>query len=276
MGRLRRSIALVACVLATAALLAGSRAGEAPDGTDRPLRLQVDVVQMNLCNSGIAGCYTGRSVAAAAEVIREQRPDVVALNEICEHDLARLRPAMAAGSPGATVVSAFQPAYDRRTVRDFRCVNGHRYGVGLLVVVPAPYRGHTTYGGLYPDQDPVDPEERAWACVQAEAAFYACTTHLAYTSNELALAQCRYLLGTAIPAAHARDGYLPTVIAGDLNLPARGPSGVRSCLPAGYRLEGDGGVQHVVVTNDFGVRFSRLIEMGGTTDHPSLLVALTG
>ncbi|HEY8471669.1 MAG TPA: endonuclease/exonuclease/phosphatase family protein [Natronosporangium sp.] len=278
MGRVRRSVALVACLLAAAGLLAGSRAaGGAPEGPGRPVRaLPVEVLQMNLCNSGIAGCYTGRSVATAAEVIREQRPDVVALNEICEPDLAALRPAMAEAFPGATVLATFQPAYDRRTASDFQCGNGSRYGVGLLLRVPAPYQGHITYGGLFPDQDPNDPEERAWACLRAEGAFYACTTHLAYTSNDVALTQCRYLFGTAIPAAHDGDGYLPTVVAADLNLPASGPVSVRSCLPAGYRLEGDGAVQHVVATNDFGIRTSRLIEMHGSTDHPSLLVGLTG
>lgn len=279
---LRRSLALVGCVLCAAALLTGSRAaGELPGHADPPgerLRvLQVNVLQMNLCNSGIASCHTGRSVAAAADVIRDRVPEVVALNEVCEDDVEILATALAAARPGGTVVPAFQPAYDRRTGRDFECTNGHRYGVGLLVRVPEPYRGQSTYGGLYPDQDPIDPEERAWVCVAAAAAFMACTTHLAYTSDPLALAQCRYLLDTAIPQARAADGYLPTVVAGDLNLAADGgPSDIRSCLPAGYHRQDDGGVQHVVATTDFTVQSSRLIEMGQTTDHPSLLVTLIG
>jgi endonuclease/exonuclease/phosphatase family metal-dependent hydrolase len=280
-SRLRRSIALLACLLCAAALLTASRAaGEGPDRPDQPhppQMLRVNLLQMNLCNSGIASCYTGRSVAAAAEVIRDQEPDVVTLNEVCEEDIEVLRTALVAAHPGEPVVSAFEPAYDRRTASDFQCTNGQRYGVGLLVRVPEPYRGHTTYGGLYPDQDPVDPEERAWLCVGAVAAFYACTTHLAYTSDRLALAQCRHLLGTAIPAAYEADGYLPTVVAGDLNLAADGgASDVRSCLPAGYGRQDDGNVQHVVATTDLTVSSGRLIEMGETTDHPSLLVGLTG
>ena len=47
----------------------------------------MSVLQMNLCNSGWAGCYTGRSVREAAAVIRAERPDVVTLNEICRDDL---------------------------------------------------------------------------------------------------------------------------------------------------------------------------------------------
>jgi endonuclease/exonuclease/phosphatase family metal-dependent hydrolase len=282
-NRLRRPIALLASLLCAAALLTASRvAGELPGQPERQdmwrsQPLQVDVLQMNLCNSGIAGCYTGRSVAAAAEVIRDRAPDVVALNEICENDVGALRPAMVAAHPGEVVVSAFQPAYDRRTASDFRCINGHRYGVGLVVRAPEPNQRHETYGGLYPNQDPVDPEERAWLCVNAAASFYACTTHLAYTSDVLALAQCRHLMGTAIPAAHEADGYLPTVVAGDLNLAAGGGSpDVLSCLPAGYRAENDGGVQHVVATIDLTVRSNSLIEMGDATDHPSLLVTLSG
>src|SRR4051812_5360187 len=44
----------------------------------------VRLLQLNLCNSGIAACYTGRSVAEAATVIRAEAPDLVTLNEICQ------------------------------------------------------------------------------------------------------------------------------------------------------------------------------------------------
>src|SRR6476469_4016321 len=61
---------LVACAVLVTFL---TTAGSAPDG-------RVRVLQMNLCNSGLAGCYTGRAVATAVEVIRAQAPDVVTLN----------------------------------------------------------------------------------------------------------------------------------------------------------------------------------------------------
>jgi hypothetical protein len=44
----------------------------------------VRVLQMNLCDSGHAHCYTGRSVAEAGEVIRAEVPDVVTVNEVCQ------------------------------------------------------------------------------------------------------------------------------------------------------------------------------------------------
>jgi hypothetical protein len=267
-GRFRRSVAIVVCLIGAAAALTGPRvAGEA---APPPFR----VLQMNLCNSGIAGCFTGEAVAAAAAVIRAQVPDVVTLNEVCESDVDELGDTLRDVHRGEVVVWHFKAAGDRRTGDAAECLNGERYGNGLLVRIPAPYRGHTTYDGIYPAQDPLDPEERAWLCVHATGAFYACTTHLSYITPEVAPAQCGYLLSTAIPAIQAQRGYEPTVLAGDFNLIAGGTRDLRSCLPPGYLREDDGGVQHILATTDYLLRSRTLIDMDGTTDHPSLLVAL--
>ena len=76
------------CVVLAAVVAA---AGPGRDGPGDRVR----VLQMNLCNSGLAGCYTGRAVATAVEVIRAQTTDVVTLNEVCRADVAVLtrRPA---------------------------------------------------------------------------------------------------------------------------------------------------------------------------------------
>jgi hypothetical protein len=264
----RRSIAVVACLVAAAALLIGlPAAGEA---TGQALR----VLQLNLCDSGIAGCYTGRSVPQAAAVIRAGVPDVVTLNEVCEEDVRTLDRAMTGLYPDGTVVSAFRPAGDRRTSGPFLCRNGQPYGIGLLVHIRAPHHGYATYGGTYPTQDTRDPEERVWLCVHALADFYACTTHLASTSATVALAQCGYLLDTAIPAMRLRGGYRPTVLAGDLNLSYGGTPDVRSCVPSSYLRLDDGGVQHIVATGDLRLGSVSSVGMDGTTDHPGLLAAL--
>jgi endonuclease/exonuclease/phosphatase family metal-dependent hydrolase len=230
---------------------------------------------MNLCNSGLAGCYTGRAVTGAAAVIRAEAPDLVTLNEVCQDDVYALERTLTEVRRGGTVVSAFKAAGDRPTGGATRCRNGQPYGIGLLAHLPAPYRGHTVYSGIYPTQDTTDPEERAWLCVHATTDFYACTTHLAATSPTVALTQCGYLLGTAIPATHLRAGYQPTVLGGDFNLRHGGSSDVRSCVPSGYLRNDDGAVQQIMATTDFTVSSSRSIGMDGTTDHPSLLVALT-
>jgi hypothetical protein len=261
-SRPRRTVAVVACVVAIAGLLTASSAAGGPAG--RPVR----VLQMNLCNSGEAGCYTGRALAAAIEVIRAHEPDLVTLNEICEDDVDALGRALAEVHQ-QRVVSAFQSARDGRTGEPYRCVrNGRPYGVGLLARVAE--QGHTTHGEIYPAQDPDDPEQRAWLCVTT-AALHACTTHLAYTSATVALAQCRHLLETAIPTLR---GDLPTVLGADLNLRFGGSPDLGSCLPSGYLRVDDGGVQQVLVSDDFAVLSTRLIAMDGATDHPSLLVTL--
>jgi hypothetical protein len=268
--RLGTSATAAVCLAFVAAVLTSSAAQPAST-TPKPLQ----ILQMNLCDSGIARCFTGRSVAEAAGVIRADGPDVVTLNEVCRDDVDALEQALAGVSDGV-VVSAFRAANDRRTGGAYHCRNGQPYGIGLLVHVATAYRGYVTYSGIYPTQDPGDPEERAWLCLDAIGTFYACTTHLANTSLTVALAQCAYLLHTAIPDVRARNaGYEPTVLGGDLNLGSAGPRDVRACVPSGYVRRGDGGVQYVLATIDFSLTSDRSIGMNGTTDHPGLLVALT-
>ncbi|MEW2383493.1 endonuclease/exonuclease/phosphatase family protein [Micromonospora sp. NPDC047707] len=257
------------CLVSVAALPAGSSVAGPAGATS------VRVLQMNLCNSGMAGCYTGRSVAEASRVIRVEKPGLVALNEVCADDVAALERTMAGVHAGGTVVAAFRAARNRRTGGPYRCLNGEEYGVGLLAHIPAPYRGHTVHSGIYPMQDAADPEERAWLCVDATSALSACTTHLAYTSPVLALAQCAYLLGTAIPLVRLRDPRQPAVVSGDLNLRHGGSPDVRSCVPSDYLHSHDGAVQQLMATGGLAVHSSRSVGMGGTTDHPSFLVTLT-
>jgi hypothetical protein len=236
--------------------------------------MSLRVLQMNLCNSGIAGCYTGRSVAEAAAIIRAERPDVVTLNEVCAGDVSALDRALSARD-GAVVASAFEAAVDRRSGDAVRCRNGQRYGNGLLVRLRAPNRGYTTHGAAYSTQDPADPEERVWLCLHATAGFFACTTHLASTSASVAVSQCRYLLGTAIPALRAQGVSDPVVLGADLNLAPGGTADGRSCVPAGFVHADDGARQQIVASGDFRVTSSRSISMHGTTDHPALLAVLS-
>ncbi len=97
MYRMLRLSTVVGCsVAAFAAVMATSGASE-------PVRERGDssvrVLQMNLCDSGHAHCYTGRSVAEASEVIRAEDPDVVTVNEVCQDDVAALE-AVLTGSDG--------------------------------------------------------------------------------------------------------------------------------------------------------------------------------
>jgi hypothetical protein len=264
---------LVVCVLATGSAAPG-RTPVPPSESAEVLDVPVRLLQMNLCNSGLAGCYTGASVSRAAAVIRAVGPDLVTLNEVCQDDVPRLERALTDAGPGGVVVSAFQAAADRRTGGPFHCRNGRPYGIGLMARLESPLVDRITVGGTFPVQDSRDSEERAWLCLDATA-FTACTTHLVNTSPGIAREQCRYLLGTAIPSVRSRGGTAATVLGGDLNLLSGGSPGVQSCLPGGGHRADDGDVQHVVTSSEFTIRSSRSIDMNGTTDHPGLLVTLT-
>jgi endonuclease/exonuclease/phosphatase (EEP) superfamily protein YafD len=292
-GRLLRWMALggllVGCAAAlTASTVPLSRPAPDPAGLRNP---SVRVLQMNLCDSGIARCYTGRSVAEASALIRAEGPDVVTLNEVCRSDVSALDQTMTSDGRPGVVVSAFQSAWDRPTGAPVRCRNGQLYGIGLVARLPAA-GGYRATGGVYPVQDTRVPEERAWLCLSpattpastataidttrgaARDAVVVCTTHLTDSSPAVARAQCRYLLGTVIPGVRARAGSVPVVLGGDFNLRSGGAQDVRSCLPAGDQSADDGIVQHVVATPELVVGAHRAIRMR-TTDHPGLLVTLS-
>ncbi len=270
---------LVACLVGCTTMATGSNAvGPSPGPPTPPGGVPaapVRVLQLNLCSSGIAVCYSGRSTAEAAAVIRAETPDLVTLNEVCQDDVSTLQRALADVVAGGAVVSAFQAARDGRSGDAYRCRNGQRYGIGIVSRWPS-VPGSSAGGGIYPTQDREDPEERAWLCVEVAAtpAVAVCTTHLAYTKREVAGAQCRYLFGTVIAEMRARDGAAPLVLGGDLNLGSGDSPDLGSCLPAGSAVVDDGGDQHVVATPEFVVDSSRTIDLRGTTDHPGLLVTL--
>lgn len=265
---------LVVCLVGCTATVIGPDAAELLPGQPVPAA-PVRVLQLNLCSSGIAVCYTGRSTAEAAAVIRAEKPDLVTLNEVCQDDVSTLQRALADVVPSGAAVSAFQAARDGRTGDAYRCRNGQEFGIGVVSRWP-PVPGSSVIGGIYPAQDREDPEERAWLCldVAATPAIAVCTTHLAYTKREVARAQCRYLFGTVTAQMRARDGAAPLVLGGDLNLGSGDSPDLTHCLPAGSVVVDDGGEQHVVATPEFVVDSFRTIDLRGTTDHPGLLVTL--
>ncbi|MBA3905083.1 MAG: endonuclease/exonuclease/phosphatase family protein [Pseudonocardiales bacterium] len=261
------------CALLVIGLTTAASSPVAPATFEGAAVTQVRVLQMNLCNSGFAGCYTGRSVITGAAVIRAEAPDVVTLNEVCRNDMALLEHAFADGNHVGTTASVFQPARDRRTGAAFRCDNGEPYGIGLVTRRSSTSAALASSSGIYPAQDARDPEERAWVCLEG-VGVEACTTHLANTDAAVAEAQCRYLFGTVIPEVRAKGGPAHAVLGGDLNLQVGGSPDLRSCVPDGDRRADDGGVQNVVVTSEFGIASHQALSMDGTTDHPGLLVTV--
>jgi endonuclease/exonuclease/phosphatase family metal-dependent hydrolase len=229
------------------------------------------VLQMNLCDSGVAPCYTGRAVAEAARVIQAERPDIVTLNEICSDDVSTLARTLRRTESAGLLISEFKAvAQPRAGHHVVRCRNGEPFGVGLLAHAGPPHNGYTISGGTYPSQDAADTEKRVWLCVHAIGHFYACTTHLASTNVTVALRQCRYLMDTAIPALRSHDRTDPVVLGGDLNLRDSLPPNAQSCMPHGFVRTDDGGRQDVVASPSHAVT-GTAINMYGTTDHPALL-----
>lgn len=265
-GRLSlRDRLAVGCLLG----LAGSLTGHPPAG--EVLRRPFAVLQLNLCNSGMAGCFTGgRAVTRAADLIRQDRPDVVTLVEVCRADVAALDRAMRGLRRDGTVVSTFRATGDRPADGPTRCTNGDEFGVGVVARVPAPYRGHRVGSGVYARQDPTDPEIRVWTCLDVPGQFRACVTHLAAIGGGIPLDQCRELVAAAFDGSP-----LPVVVGGDFNLVPRGRADIRDCVPAGAARVDDGGVQNVVTGPGFAVTGQRLLDVRGTTDHVGLLVRST-
>ena len=280
-GRVVAGLAVV--VLAVGGLVPGCGAGR-PDGNPsevlRPAigvgETAVRVLQVNLCNSGRADCYAGgRAVDRAAVLVRQHRPDMVSLNEVCRGDVDVVEQALTANADGSAAASAFEPVTDRSSQEPVRCENGQEFGDGVLVVLPAAARGSRAYSGTYPVQDPEDVEQRGWACIDLTPVFAACTTHASSTSTTVALAQCRHLLTSVVPMIR-QDPREPTILGADLNIPAGGSSNLQGCLPPGYRSTDDGAVQHVVVSPGATIRSREVLDMRGTTDHPGLLVDVVG
>jgi len=261
-------------------------------GTPHPLSGTFRELQLNLCDSGDATCYTGgRSVPEAASLMYMLRgtgkaPDLVTLNETCFDDVdGTLFHTMADIWPYDDTFYLFAPAVDGASGIDdlpYPCRDGDAYGNAIIGHVPhGELTGLTTVSGLdtmygiYTAQGR-SPEHRSFGCVYLPGHYYACVTHLLNANAAIAMRQCHALLGTVIPAfLDGRDASLPVLIGADLNLHyRRGPYDVQNCVPPGYFRKGDGDVMHVLATRDVGFQRSDRYRMM-RTDHDAFLVTLT-
>jgi hypothetical protein len=234
-------------------------------------------LQLNLCNSGVAGCYEGgQAVPEARRVIATWGPDVVTVNEVCLPDIRdQLFPEMRREWPGDGIFWAFMPAMRAGQNVPIQCSNGRgEFGNAVIGHVPAAnWAGFHATGGIYQAQATNSTEMRSWVCAYAVGNYYSCGTHLANTSATVANTQCNDLLRTIVPAFRtAQGGYRPTVVGGDFNLKYQGSPDIQGCVPSGWYRKGDGDVQHWFVTSDLTFDHTREIGMS-YTDHPGWLVA---
>jgi endonuclease/exonuclease/phosphatase family metal-dependent hydrolase len=175
-------------------------------------------MQMNLCLSGLGGCYVEVAYPAAlqeaAALIRDAHPDAVTISEACSGDAARIGRRTGYHLRFSTVIYGGRP---------FSCIHpGGRGLFGDAVLTAAPIV--STAGHAFAAQ--AGPEQRRWLCVTTRGDVEVCTAHLA-TRDAVEVAgndgQCPELAAILArrPSAHA------VIFGGDVNHPA-------SCAPAGF------------------------------------------
>jgi endonuclease/exonuclease/phosphatase family metal-dependent hydrolase len=189
------------------------------------------LMQMNLCLSGLAGCYDRAVVEEAIDRIGRARPDAVTVNEACRRDVERI---------------ARHTGYHLRFSRvryqgePLNCVKpGGRGRFGDAVLTRARIEAAES-------QDFVaqaGPERRRWLCVATRVEVDVCTAHL-NTRSAVELAgnrgQCAEL-GALLARRAARR---TVAFGGDVNRR-------RSCAPDGFWTRTDEaagqapGLQHV-------------------------------
>lgn len=251
------------CVLAL--VLWPVRSSQSDPGAERGAETgRYSVLQMNVCLSGLAGCYdpaTYRAdVDAAVRTILVEDSEWVSLNEACSGDAAdiarrtgyhvRFTPVDYGGAP-------------------LRCVRpGGRGLFGNAVLAEAPIV--SARDGVYDAQSGL--EERRWICATDARDVTACSTHLSTRDGPAGVrandAQCAEVAALLAELAEQR----PTILAGDLNR-------LQACAPDGFRAASDDeatqvpGIQHVYATSAFAPLRSTVVP-ATTTDHDYLRVSL--
>ena len=165
--RSRTGALLVACALVLA-LPGCSRTSETSGAMARDSTYTL--LQMNLCLSGLAGCYDRAAYPAGVEDavarIREARPDAVTFNEICRRDGGLIARRTGYHLRFARVIYRGEPLH---------CVQpGGRGLFGVAVLTEAAIEStdsqeFSAQAGL---------ERRRWLCVTTRVGVEVCTAHL--------------------------------------------------------------------------------------------------
>jgi endonuclease/exonuclease/phosphatase family metal-dependent hydrolase len=219
------------------------------------------LMQMNLCLSGLAGCYGKVGYPAVVEEavtrIREAHPDAVTFNEACRSDVARIARR-----------TGYHLRFSRVIYRGerLRCVRpGGRglFGDALLTeaaVESTDNQDFKAQAGI---------ERRRWLCVTTRVEVDVCTAHLnTRTTTEVAgnEAQCVELAALLARRADART----VIFGGDVNRR-------HSCAPDGVWTRTDRsaeqapGLQHVYGSGALSSP-SAVVVPAMHTDHDVLLV----
>jgi len=241
-----RLVSCCALVLALSACDGSPQPSGARDAT-------FTLMQMNLCLSGLAGCYDPAVVDEAVDRIRATHPDAVTFNEACRKDVRRIARR-----------TGYHVRFARVVYRDVRlaCVNpGDRGLFGNAVLTKAAITSTESHDF----RAQAGPERRRWLCVSTRVDIDVCTAHLNTRSpveiagNE---AQCDELAALLERRA--------VIFGGDVNRR-------RPCAPKGMWVRTDraadqaAGLQHVYGSRAFRSP-SAHVEPATHTDHDVLVV----
>jgi endonuclease/exonuclease/phosphatase family metal-dependent hydrolase len=219
------------------------------------------LMQMNLCLSGLAGCY-GKvdypaGVDEAVTRIGEARPDAVTFNEACSGDVALIARRTRYHARFSRVIYGGKP---------LPCIRpGGRGLFGDAVLTKASIQSAESH----PFEAQAGPERRQWLCVSTRVGVEVCTAHLAsreaveVAANEPQCAELRALLVRRV-AARA------VIFGGDVNRHS-------SCAPLGFwtrtdrSARQDPGLQQVYGSGTLRAPAARIVP-ATHTDHDVLLV----
>ena len=261
----RSAVSLVAVGCGLVLVLGGCR-GSSGTATTAAARPSPDsaytLMQMNLCLSGLGGCYAKVEYPAvlreAITRIREARPDAVTFNEACSGDVAQIAQRTGYHLRFSKVIYNGKALPCRRP--------GGRGFFGDAVLSKASILSAASQ----PFEAQAGPERRVWLCASTRIGIDVCTAHLAThepveaAANEL---QCAELGAILARRAAARA----VIFGGDVN---RRPS----CAPQGFWTRTDGsahqnpGSQQVYGTGAFRSPSARVVP-AIHTDHDVLLVS---
>jgi endonuclease/exonuclease/phosphatase family metal-dependent hydrolase len=235
------TLVLASCGCSGSAETGGRQAGEASTSVGEPAtvpsaeRSTYTLMQMNLCLSGLAGCYGKAAYPAVVDEavarIRDARPDAVTFNEACRSDVSRIARR-----------TGYRLRFSRVIYRGerLRCVRPDGRGLfGSAVLTEAAIESSDSQdfeaqAGL---------ERRRWLCVSTRVDVDVCTAHL-NTRSPIEVAgndaQCVELAALLARRAAART----VTFGGDVNRR-------HTCAPAGSWTRTDAsaeqapGLQHV-------------------------------
>jgi endonuclease/exonuclease/phosphatase family metal-dependent hydrolase len=185
---------------------------DSPRATDAPRRAASSpytLMQMNVCLSGLAGCWPDAAYPAVVQEavarIRSARPDAVTLNEACRNDVERMARRVGYHLRFSRVIYRGSP---------LQCIDpGGRglFGDAVLTrspIVASENRPFRAQSGI---------EQRRWLCAGTRRGVDVCTTHLNTRTTDTSIAtndaQCAEL--AALLARRAADGGV--VFGGDVN-----------------------------------------------------------